>query len=80
MTDWQDRLTNVFTIAGIPEGQVHTLKLKDLAKLKDKDCDLLDSLMTKYSAFEHSQPAESPNSAAQAGRSSRRHDFIEKLA
>lgn len=39
---------------------VHTLKLKDLAKLKDTDCDLLDSLMTKYSGFEHSQPAESP--------------------
>lgn len=39
---------------------VHTLKLKDLAKLKDQDCNLLDSLMTKYSGFEHSQPAESP--------------------
>ncbi len=39
---------------------VHTLKLKDLAKLKAKDCDFLDSLMTKYSRFEHSQPTESP--------------------
>lgn len=39
---------------------VHTLKLKDLAKLKDSDCYLLDSLMTKYSGFEHSQPVESP--------------------
>ena len=39
---------------------VHTLKIKSLAKLKDTDCNLLDSLMTKYSAFEHSQPAESP--------------------
>lgn len=39
---------------------VHTLKIKDLAKLKDTDCDLLDSLMTKYSGFEHSQPTESP--------------------
>lgn len=39
---------------------VHTLKLKGLAKLKDADCNLLDSLMTKYSGFEHSQPAESP--------------------
>lgn len=39
---------------------VHTLKLKDLAKLKDTDCNLLDSLMTKYSGFEHSQPEESP--------------------
>jgi hypothetical protein len=39
---------------------VHTLKLKDLAKLKNSDCDLLDHLMTKYSRFEHSQPAELP--------------------
>ncbi|MFH7321254.1 AAA family ATPase [Desulfurivibrio sp. D14AmB] len=39
---------------------VHTLKLKDLAKLKGADCNLLDSLMTKYSVFEHSQPTESP--------------------
>lgn len=39
---------------------VHTLKLKDLAKLKDSDCNFLDSLMTKYSGFEHSQPTESP--------------------
>lgn len=39
---------------------VHTLKIKDLAKLKDTDCDILDSLMTKYSAFEHSQPVDSP--------------------
>ena len=36
------------------------MKLKDLAKLKDADCNLLDSLMTKYSGFEHSQPTESP--------------------
>lgn len=39
---------------------VHTLKLKELSKLKSVDCDLLDSLMTKYSGFEHSQPTESP--------------------
>ncbi|MEM6483410.1 MAG: AAA family ATPase [Pseudomonadota bacterium] len=39
---------------------VHTLKLKDLGKLKSTDCDLLDSLMTKYWGFEHSQPTESP--------------------
>ena len=39
---------------------VHTLKLKDLAKLSASDCNFLDSLMTKYSGFEHSQPAESP--------------------
>ncbi|KZB71041.1 MULTISPECIES: AAA family ATPase [Thalassospira] len=39
---------------------VHTSKLKDLAKLTDADCNFLDSLMTKYSRFEHSQPSESP--------------------
>lgn len=39
---------------------VHTLKLKELAKLKDTDCNFLDSLMTKYSGFEHSQSTESP--------------------
>lgn len=39
---------------------VDTLKLKDLAKMKGADCNLLDSLMTKYSGFEHSQPTESP--------------------
>ncbi|NLE27802.1 MAG: AAA family ATPase [Clostridiaceae bacterium] len=39
---------------------IHTIKLKNLAKLKPDDCNLLDSLMTKYSRFEHSQPTESP--------------------
>lgn len=35
------------------------MKVKELAKLRDPDCKLLDSLMTKYSGFKHSQPAES---------------------
>jgi predicted aconitase with swiveling domain len=39
---------------------VSTLKLKDLAKLTKEDCAILDSLMTKYSGFEHSQSLESP--------------------
>jgi energy-coupling factor transporter ATP-binding protein EcfA2 len=39
---------------------VHTLKLKELAKLNENDCNLLDLLMTKYSVFEHSQPEEAP--------------------
>lgn len=39
---------------------VYTLKIKELAKLKGADCNLLDSLMTKYSGFEHSQSMESP--------------------
>ena len=39
---------------------VHTQKVRELVKLKSEDCDLLDSLMAKHSAFEHSQPAEAP--------------------
>lgn len=39
---------------------VDTLKLKELVKLQDIDCNLLDSLMTKYSGFEHSQSEELP--------------------
>jgi len=38
---------------------VYTLKLKNLSKLRDSDCEKLDSLMTKYSYFEHSHPSES---------------------
>lgn len=39
---------------------VSTLKLMQLSKLKREDCSFLDGLMTKYSAFEHSQSEESP--------------------
>jgi wobble nucleotide-excising tRNase len=39
---------------------VHTLKLRELAKLKDVDRNLLHWLKTKNSGFEHSQPTESP--------------------
>ena len=39
---------------------VNSLKLMELAKLSESDCNLLDSLMTEYSRFEHSQPTESP--------------------
>ncbi|MDU6681958.1 MAG: hypothetical protein E6468_08985 [Varibaculum cambriense] len=39
---------------------IHTLKVKELAKLNGKDISFLDSLMTKYSGYEHSQPLESP--------------------
>ncbi|MDI9335657.1 MAG: AAA family ATPase [Gammaproteobacteria bacterium] len=39
---------------------IHTLKLRELAKLTPTDCDFLDSLMTKYSKFAHSQPSEQP--------------------
>lgn len=39
---------------------ISTSKIKQLAKLNKSDCGLLDSLMTKYSGFEHSQSEESP--------------------
>jgi len=39
---------------------VHTLRIKELSKIKYTDCDFLDSLMTKYSFWEHSQSAETP--------------------
>ncbi|CRH89162.1 Uncharacterised protein [Chlamydia trachomatis] len=39
---------------------VETLKIRYLANLREENISLLDSLMTKYSGFEHSQPVESP--------------------
>ncbi|PMR67097.1 AAA family ATPase [Halomonas heilongjiangensis] len=67
---------------------VHTLKIKDLVKLKDTDCNLLDSLMTKYSGFEHSQPAESPLELPEPGDlmadmtslKSWREEYVKRLA
>lgn len=35
-------------------------KIGGLAKITTEDCNLIDEFMTKYSAFEHSQPAEAP--------------------
>jgi len=35
-------------------------KLPALAKISSADCAMLDDIMTRYSCFEHSQPAESP--------------------
>lgn len=39
---------------------VSTMKIPYLAKLKESDWRLLDSLMTKYSGFEHAQPQDAP--------------------
>ena len=39
---------------------VSTLKIPQLEKMKSGDWKVLDSLMTKYSGFEHSQPLEAP--------------------
>ena len=39
---------------------VNSLQVMELAKLNKSDCILLDSLMTKYSQYVHSQPTELP--------------------
>jgi energy-coupling factor transporter ATP-binding protein EcfA2 len=35
-------------------------KVQNLAKINTEDCDLVNDFMTRYSCYEHSQPAESP--------------------
>ncbi len=35
-------------------------KIEKLARIKPADCAFLDSMMTKYSRYEHSQPCEAP--------------------
>ncbi|MHA7111938.1 AAA family ATPase [Sunxiuqinia elliptica] len=35
-------------------------KVQKLAKIKKEDCDMVDDFMTRYSCYEHSQPAETP--------------------
>ncbi len=41
--------------------EIKTLNLiKRLAAIRPTDCALIDDMMTKYSAFEHSQPIETP--------------------
>ncbi len=35
-------------------------KISNLAKISEADCKYFDDLMTKYSRYEHSQPAEAP--------------------
>lgn len=35
-------------------------KIENLAKISKEDCTFFDELMTKYSCYEHSQPAETP--------------------
>ncbi|WP_239669950.1 hypothetical protein [Stenotrophomonas maltophilia] len=34
--------------------------LKKLTAIRIEDCELIDGMMSKYSAFEHSQPMETP--------------------
>ncbi|UKE46254.1 AAA family ATPase [Xanthomonas cerealis] len=41
--------------------EINTLnKLQRLSAITPKDCALIDGMMTKYSAFEHSQPTDTP--------------------
>lgn len=39
---------------------ISSMMIKQLAKLQSSDCNRLDSLMSRYSCFEHSQPSEAP--------------------
>lgn len=39
---------------------IHTHNIVKLAKIDVSDCNLIDSMMTKYSSFEHSQSEEAP--------------------
>lgn len=41
--------------------EIHTFgKLKSLKAITSEDCAMINGMMTKYSAFEHSQPTETP--------------------
>jgi hypothetical protein len=41
--------------------EINTLnKLQRLSAITPADCALIDGMMTKYSAFEHSQPTDTP--------------------
>ena len=35
-------------------------KINKLSRINDTDCRFFDDMMTKYSRYEHSQPAEAP--------------------
>lgn len=52
-----DLLSKVVTRFGY---SVNTLRLKYLRAISQKDIDLFDKMMTKYSAYEHSQSMERP--------------------
>lgn len=42
--------------------EINTLnKLQRLSAITPADCALIDGMMTKYSAFEHSQPTDTPS-------------------
>ncbi len=58
-----ERIVEVVLLAGIVERhrrEVHTLKLRQLAKITWADCDFVDKMMTKFSVYEHSQSSEMP--------------------
>lgn len=40
--------------------QVHTTKLKAIAKITTADCEYIENLMTEFSTYEHSQSLEAP--------------------
>jgi len=59
-----ERLIETCLLKGVVERfrrEVQTKnKICKLAKISENDCKFIDELMTKYSKYEHSQPAEAP--------------------
>jgi energy-coupling factor transporter ATP-binding protein EcfA2 len=57
---------------------VNTLgKLQKLTKITQRDVDLIDELMTKYSIYEHSQPLEAPSRVPQPDELKKDMDRLE---
>lgn len=59
-----ERLIETGLLGGVIERHVRDVKTKGLlvklARIETSDCEFLDGVMTKYSAFEHSQSREAP--------------------
>ncbi|MCL1532376.1 hypothetical protein M3O57_19565, partial [Xanthomonas nasturtii] len=52
---------DLWCLKGVFQGRLNTLnKLQRLSTITPADCALIDGMMTKYSAFEHSQPTDTP--------------------
>ncbi len=60
-----ERVTETYLLADVVQRfrrSVNTQgKLQKLTKITQRDVDLIDELMTKYSIYEHSQPMEAPS-------------------
>ena len=52
--------TNKFRKRGSLLEKIHTRKIKNLSRITESDCKYLDSMMSKYSKYEHSQARSTP--------------------